>query len=123
MSIIFLAKGTATMGVVNRDNAGNIVESRPAQFTFDDAGGCVAIGELDSETFQPKEPITGLFADFDASGYLSMALDLLNPSRQLNIPDIAAIIKEAFRRGVDVCDYCRLIDCNNCAVKEWKEDA
>lgn len=123
MSIIFLAKGTATMGMRKLDNAGNIVESRPAQFTFDDAGSCVAIGELDQETFQPKGPITGLFADWDASGYLSMALELLKPSRQMNIPDFEAIIKEAFRYGVDVCDYCRVIDCNNCAVKEWKEDA
>ncbi|MGN0998668.1 MAG: hypothetical protein ACI4PO_03875 [Faecousia sp.] len=123
MSIIFLAKGTATMGRTKRDKDGNIVESSPAQFTVDDAGPCVAVGELDPETMQPKDPVTGLFGDYDASGYLSMALELLHPSRRVNLPDFAAIIRAAMKDGVYFCDYCEGYGCMECAVKEWKEEA
>lgn len=122
MSIIYLAKGTATIGISKRDADGNIVESKPAQFTFDGDGGCVAIGELDPETFQPKGPINALFADWDAAGYLAQALEMLKPTRAVNIPDFAAIVKAAAKDHVDICDYCQGFNCRECAVAEWKEE-
>lgn len=126
MSIIYLAKGTATMGMTKRDADGNIVESKPAQFTFDGTGPCVAIGELDPETFQPKEPIKSLFGDYDAAGYLAQALELLQPSRAVNIPDFKAIIQAAVKENARerdyFCDYCQNWKCSDCIVNEWMDE-
>ena len=122
MSMIFLATGHATMGRTTRDKDGNIVEESQAKFEFADDGGCVAIGPLDPDTHMPQS-ITGLFGDWDAAGYMAMALELLKPARPVNIPDLASIIQAAIKDGVDVCDYCQSLNCPDCAVKEWKEDA
>lgn len=127
MSIIFLAKGTATIGMTTRDAAGNVTSHTPAQFTWDDTGkgGSVAIGELDPETLQPKEPITGLYGDWDAAGYLAKAMELLKPRRQVNIPDFKALIQAAIETdNIDICDYCPRAgyDCRDCIVTEWKEE-
>lgn len=122
MSVIFIATGTATMGMTKTDKDGNVVSRTPAQFTIDDTGGSVAIGELDPETMKPKEPVTGIYGDWDAAGYLAKALELLKPRRLVNIPDFKAIILAAEKDGTDVCDYCQSCNCSDCIVKEWKEE-
>lgn len=122
MSFIFLATGNCTMGFTHTDKDGNITESKPAQFEFADDGSCVAVGSLDPETGTPKEELAGMFGDWDACGYLARVLELLNPSRPVNIPDFAAITKAAMNDGVDLCDYCQGLNCRECVVAEWKED-
>lgn len=122
MSMIFLATGHCTMGFTHTDQDGNITESAPAKFEFADNGSCVAIGSLNPETWKPQEELDGLFGDWDACGYLAKALELLNPSRPVNIPDLAAITKAAMNDGVDLCDYCQGLNCQECAVAEWKEE-
>lgn len=122
MSKIFLATGNATMGNTTRDKDGNVIESTPAKFEFADDGPCVAVGLLDPETSMPQG-VDGLFGDWDAAGYLVKALELLNPRRQINIPDFKAIIKAAIETdNIDFCDYCPRMgyDCRDCAVTEWK---
>lgn len=122
MGMIYLATGHATLGRTKRDKDGNVVEEIPAQFEFADDGGSVAIGPLDPETHMPQS-VTGLFGDWDAAGYMAMALELLKPARPVNIPDLASIIQAAIKDGVDVCNYCQSLNCPECAVNEWKEDA
>lgn len=124
MSVIFLATGTCTMGVTTRDKDGNIIESRPAQFTYDDKGGTVVVGKLDPETMKPTEPVDIVYGDWDAAGYLAEALELLKPRRQVNIPDFKAIIQAFIEKdNIDFCDYCPNLNCRDCIVKEWKEEA
>lgn len=123
MSLIFLATGNCTMGFTHTDQAGNITESKPAQFEFADDGSCVAIGYLNPETGEPQEELDGLFGNWDAGGYLARALELLKPSRPVNIPDLAAITKAAMNNGVDLCDYCQSLNCQDCVIAEWKEDS
>lgn len=125
MSAIFIATGTCTMGMTKTDKDGNVVSHTPAQFTIDDTGGSVAIGELDPETMKPKEPVTGIYADWDAAGYLTMALELLKPSRTINIPDLRAMILAAIRDGTDFCTYCERQGyyCRDCIIREWEEEA
>ena len=125
MSIIFLAKGTCTMGITTRDKDGNIVESKPAQFTYDDHGGSVVVGELDPETMKPAEPVDNVYGDWDAAGYLAKVLELMNPRRGVNIPDLKAIVQRAYKEdGNDlICDYCHDFKCRDCIVNEWKEAA
>ena len=123
MSMIFLAKGTCTIGMTKTDKDGNVVESTSAQFTFDGTGGSIAIGEMDPDTKEIKEESVSIFGDWDAAGYLAEAIELLKPRRKVNIPDFKAIIQAAIKDGVDICDYCQSCNCHDCIVEEWKEDA
>ena len=50
-----------------------------------------------------------------------MALEILNPNRDVNLPDFATITRKAMKDGVDMCDYCEKLDCWDCVVREWKE--
>ena len=124
MSMVFLATGTCTLGRTQTDRDGNVVESTPAQFTMDNAGGSVAVGLLNPDTLQPSEPVTGIFGDWDAAGYLVEALKLLNPARKVNIPDLEAIVKKAYQEdGNDLlCDYCESRHCPDCIIREWKDE-
>lgn len=125
MSAIFLVTGTATIGMTKTDKEGNVVSRTPAQFTIDDTGGSVAIGELDPETMKPKEPVTGIYGDWDAAGYLAKALELLKPSRTINIPDLRSMILAAIKDGTDFCSYCERQGyyCRDCIIREWEEEA
>jgi len=124
MSAVFLIKGTCTLGRSKIDKDGNVVESTPAQFTTDDAGGSVAVGLLDPKTMQPIGPVSGIFGDWDAAGYMKEALKLLRPNRTVNIPDLKAIVQTAYQEdGNDLlCDYCKSINCHSCIIKEWKDE-
>lgn len=124
MSMIFLAKGTATMGRTTRDKDGNIVSHTPAQFTVDDSGSCVAVGELDPETMKPKGPVTGIYGYWDAAGYLAQVMELLKPERTVNIPDLRSMILAAIKDGTDFCSYCERQGyyCRDCIIREWEEE-
>ena len=124
MSVIFIASGTCMLGRTTRDKKGNVQESTPAQFTADNAGGSVAVGRLDPETMRPVEPVSGIFGDWDAAGYLEEALKLLKPKRRINIPDFKHIIQSVIRHdGVDICDHCyNFYKCSDCIIKDWMEE-
>ena len=123
MSMVFIVTGTCTLGVTTRDKDGNILESRPAQFTPTNDGGSVAVGLLDPETMQPIE-ITSMYGDWDAAGYMAEILKLLNPVRKINLPDLKEIVKAAYQEdGNDLlCDYCKSMNCCDCIIKEWQEE-
>lgn len=122
--MIFLAKGTCTMGMTKKDKDGNIVESTNAQFTADDNGATVVVGKLDPETMKPVEPVDSVYGDWDAAGYLAKALELLKPSRKVNIPDLKSMVQRLWSVDrIDLCDYCRDFHvCRDCIVNEWKEE-
>lgn len=124
MSAVFLMTGNCTLGRTQTDHDGNVVESTPAQFTADDAGSCVAVGLLDPKTMQPVEPVTGIYGNWDAAGYLTEVLMHLKPARAINIPDIKAIVQAAYREdGNDLlCDYCNNIKCPDCIIRQWKDE-
>lgn len=124
MSVIFLAKGTCSLGRTKTDKDGNVVESTPAQFTTNAAGGSVAVGLLDPKTMQPTGPVSAIFGDWDAAGYMTEVLKLLRPNRVVNIPDLKLIVQAAYLEdGNDLlCDYCKSMNCHNCIIKEWKEE-
>ena len=120
MSMVMLVTGKATMGRIQMDKDGNVVQEIPAKFEEQDGGPCVAVIEEDSETGEKNA--SGIFGDWDAAGYLKMALEMLKPERELNIPGFREITMEAMRDGVDLCDYCGKPNCMDCVVKEWKEN-
>ena len=125
MGMIFLGTGHCHMGRTDRDKDGNITKETPAHFEFADGGPCVAIGTVDPEAQDVHDifTITDIFGDWDAAGYLTRAMEQLKPARPVNIPDFAAIIQAAIKDGVNICDYCQGINCRDCAVTEWKENA
>lgn len=124
MSVIFLATGHTHLGMNKVDKDGNVTESTPAHFEFAPDGPCVAVGELDPKTMEVKDN-PSIFGDWDAAGYLEEAMERLQPRRRANIPDFKAIIQRAYMEdGNDlVCDYCQGLNCRDCIVREWKEEA
>lgn len=124
MSMIFLAKGVCKLGVIQRDKDGNVASSTQAQFTFDDTGSSIAVGEMDPETKEINGELVYIFGDWDAAGYLEEALRLLKPRRRINIPNLRAIVQEAYEEdGCDLlCDYCKSVNCRDCIVREWREE-
>lgn len=124
MSMVFLAKGTCTLGVTKKDKDGNVESSTQAQFTFEDTGGSIAVGEMDPDTEKIDAETVSIFGDWDAAGYLAEALKLLNPKRKVNIPDLKYIIQSLIRHdNVDICDHCHdFYKCSDCIIKDWKEE-
>lgn len=50
MSIICIAKGTATIGLTTRGADGQIISQTPARWEHDPDGGCVALWTMNPET-------------------------------------------------------------------------
>lgn len=125
MSMIFLAKGTCNLGRTTRDKDGNIIESTPARFIWDEKGGSIAVGRMDPESKEIYEDTVSIFGDWDAAGYVEEMLKLLKPVRKVNIPDLKAIVQAAYRQdGNDLlCDYCQSMNCPDCIIREWKDEA
>lgn len=61
-------------------------------------------------------------ARWDAAAYLCRVVELIHPNRQINIPNLEAMIRAAAKDGVDICTYCPDYNCRGCIVNEWKED-
>lgn len=121
MEIVFLAKGHCQLGMRRQDKNGNVVESKPATFTFADDGPCVAVGTLNSETMEQVGDVS-LHGDYDAAGFLGAALEKLPKCRTNNIPNLKQIVKAMGRDNVNICDYCSDQKCFNCILKEYKEE-
>lgn len=123
MSLVLLGLGTCTLGRTTRDKDGNITSQSSPQWVSDPDGGSVLVTELDPETMQPIGD-GSVFGDWAAAEYLSRALELLHPSRPINIPDFKSIVQKAAEDGNgDIfCEYCPASNCRDCKVKEWKEE-
>ncbi len=123
MSMVFLAKGTCTLGITKRNKDGSVKNSTQAQFTFDGIGGSIAVGHMDPESKEIYDDTVSIFGDWDAAGYMAEMLKLLKPARKVNIPDLKAIVQAAYQEdGNDLlCDYCKSMNCRDCIIKEWKE--
>ena len=109
MSIICIAKGTATIGLTTRGADGQIISQTPARW------------EHDPETEEQEAPAR-IYGDWQASEYLGDILAELKPRRKVNLPDFPAIVRAAMADGVDICVYCQSFDCNECIVNEWKSE-
>lgn len=121
MGVIGIGVGTATMGRICRDKDGNITEQSTARWDAVPAGGSVAIWPMDQEKMEPSGPAE-VYGDWDAAAYLRRVVDLIQPNRQINIPDLEAMIRAAAKDGVDICTYCADCNCWDCIVSKWKED-
>ena len=94
----------------------------PARCEADPAGGSVAIVPLNPDTMEP-DGAAEIYGDWQASSYLARAVELIHPNRQINVPDLEAMIRRANMDGPDLCEYCPdPYMCRDCIVKEWKED-
>ena len=98
MGVIGIGVGTAKMGRICRDKDGNITEQSTARWDADPAGGSVAIWPMDPEKMEPSGPAE-VYGDWDAAAYLRRVVELIHPNRQINIPDLEAMIRAAERPG------------------------
>ena len=99
-----------------------MVKETPAKWEDDQDGSCVALWPLNPETLK-VDGAAEIFGDYDAAHYLARAVELIHPNRQINVPDLEAMIRRAALDGLDLCDYCEdCYMCRDCIVKEWKED-
>ena len=122
MGIISIGVGTCTLGRRQLDKDGNVVKETPASWETDPEGGSVAIVPLNPETMEQDGPVE-IFGDWQAGQYLARVVELINPNRQINVPDLEAMIRRAAMDGLDLCEYCEdCYMCRDCIVKEWKED-
>lgn len=120
--MIFIAKGNAFLGQTKTDKDGNVVERTPPRFDEAEDGGCVAVGIINPDTNQ-QEGSADIFGDWQAAEYLQRVLELLNPRRKTNIPNLREIIHDAYNDGgVDICEYCGSTNCSNCIIDEWKNE-
>ena len=122
MGIISIGVGTCTLGRRQVDRDGKVVSETPAQWETDPAGGSVAIVPLNPDTMEP-DGAAEIYGDWQASSYLARVVELIHPNRQIDVPDLEAMIRRAAMDGMDICEYC--LDpyrCPDCIVKEWKED-
>lgn len=122
MGIISIGVGTCTLGRRQLDKDGNVVKETPASWEADPEGGSVAIVPLNPETMEQDGPVE-IFGDWQAGQYLARVVELIHPNRQINVPDLEAMIRRAAMDGLDLCEYCEdCYMCRDCIVKEWKED-
>ena len=122
MGIISRGVGTCTLGRRQLDKDGNVVKETPASWEADPEGGSVAIVPLNPETMEQDGPVE-IFGDWQAGDYLARVVELIHPNRQINVPDLEAMIRRAAMDGLDLCEYCEdCYMCRDCIVKEWKED-
>lgn len=122
MGIISIGVGTCTLGRRQLDKDGNVVKETPASWEADPEGGSVAIVPLNPETMEQDGPVE-IFGDWQAGDYLARVVELIHPNRQINVPDLEAMIRRAAMDGLDLCEYCEdCYMCRDCIVKEWKED-
>lgn len=73
MSIICIAKGTATIGMTTRGADGKIISQTPARWEHDPDGGCVALWTMNPETEEQEAPAR-IYGDWQASEYLGDVL-------------------------------------------------
>ena len=104
MSIICIAKGTATIGMTTRGADGKIISQTPARWEHDPDGGCVALWTMNPETEEQEAPAR-IYGDWQASEYLGDVLAELKPRRKVNLPDFPAIVRAAMADGMDICVY------------------
>lgn len=122
MGLITIGVGVCTLGRRQTDKDGNVVSETPASWEADPDGSCVAIIPLNPETME-RDGQVELFGDYDAASYLARVVELIHPNRQINVPDLAAMIRAAEKDGFGICEYCQHpYMCRDCIVKEWKED-
>lgn len=122
VGIIGIGIGNARMGVRRTDKDGNVTSETPARWEPDETGGAVCIWPMNPETMQP-DGAAEIFGDWDAAAYLGRALELIKPNRQINVPDLGAMIRAAEKDGFDLCEYCRGINCPDCIVGTWKGES
>lgn len=122
MGIISVGVGVCTLGRRQTDKDGNVVSETPARWEADQDGSCVAIIPLNPETME-RDGQVELYGDYDAASYLARVVELIHPNRQINVPDLPAMIRAAEKDGLGICEYCQHpYMCRDCIVKEWKED-
>lgn len=122
MGIISIGVGTCTLGRRQVDRDGNVGSETPARWEADPAGGSVAIVPLNPDTMEP-DGAAEIYGDWQATSYLARVVELIHPNRQINVPDLEAMIRRANMDGLDLCEYCPdPYMCQDCIVKGWKED-
>lgn len=121
MSIICIAKGTATIGHTTIGRGGEVTSQKPARWEPDPAGGCIALWTMNPETMEQETPAR-IYGDWQAAEYLGDVLAELKPRRKVNLPDFPEIVRAAMADGVDLCEYCQSFGCNECIVNEWKNE-
>ena len=121
MGMIVIGVGTTQLGSMRTAPNGDVVSVTPAVWKPDSKGGSVAIWPLNPETMEQDGPAE-VFGDWQAAEYLARALEMIRPSRQINVPNLEAMIRQATNDGFNICDYCPDFNCRDCIVNEWKGD-
>lgn len=123
MSIVCIGIGDAVMGCRTLGQNGEVLSETKGHWSSNPEGGTVAIWEMDAETQKSDGPAE-VYGDWDAARYLSRVLELLQPRRRTNVPDLKAMVLAALKDGIDLCDYCQQwwCGCCGCIITEWKEE-
>lgn len=120
MDIVCIGLGDCHLGRTTTGPDGQVVQKKDASWEPNPQGGTVAIWTMDTETEKPTSPAE-VFGDWDAAAYLARALELIRPNRRINLPDLPAMIRVAYKMGFDICDHClECRNCQDCAVNTWK---
>lgn len=121
MGVIGIGVGTATLGRICRDKDGNITEQSTARWDADPPADRWQSGQWTRRRWNRagRRRCTGTGTRPPTS---CRVVELIHPNRQINIPNLEAMIRAAAKDGVDICTYCPDYNCRGCIVNEWKED-
>lgn len=141
MSTIYLSVGNVTIGTTKTDKDGKVISKTKPQFEEDPDGACIVVGKAKFGKIDPcgqdilvPDKNVDVYGNWQAAEYLKCAVELLQPSRPINIPNFRAIVREAVRQGVDICECCdpganqkdgdiwHTPFCGDCIAREWIEE-
>lgn len=121
MGVIGIGVGTAKMGRICKDKAGNVTEQSTARWDADPhrrIGGDLANGPGEDGTERAGGGVRRL-----GRGRLSPpggGTDPPKPADQHTGP--GGHDPSRRKAGEDICTYCPDYNCRDCIVNEWKED-
>lgn len=75
---------------------------------------------INPDTMEP-DGAAEISGDWQAAQYLARVVELIHPNRQINMPDLEAVIQRTDMDGLGICGYCTdPYMCQDCIVKNGK---
>lgn len=94
-------------------------EGTPPKWESDEQGMTIAIGDIEeSETSGTGADNGELVHIVQRYTLLDIIAERLNLPPAEDLPDVRDIAKALHEDGIDICEYCNIVDCRMCLIRE-----